>query len=188
MTDEDDGDERPSGVTPRMLAWSKNSTIYRLSRRMMSERELTDAIKRKAKQKFEDISDEDLQVLADSALEFGRTLGALDDQNYAETKVRSGVRSGRSKRLIQRKLQEKGVDSETASIALEDADDVQAALAYARKRGFGPYRRGEADEKRVTKELSSMARQGFSLEICRRIVGLHRDEAEEMTAAVGFRA
>lgn len=185
MRGEDDEQERPSAVTPRMLAWSKNSTIYRLSRRMMSERELSDAIKRKAKQKFEDISDADLQVLANSALEFGRTLGALNDQNYAETKVRSGVRSGRSKRMIQRKLQEKGVDSETASIALEDADDVQAALSYARKRGFGPYRRGEADEKRITKELSSMARQGFSLDICRRVVGLERDEAEEMMFSTG---
>ncbi|WP_306833209.1 regulatory protein RecX [Neorhizobium huautlense] len=169
-----------------MLAWSKNSTIYRLSRRMMSERELSDAIKRKAKQKFEDISDEDLHVLANSALEFGRTLGALDDQNYAETKVRSGVRNGRSKRMIQRKLQEKGVAPETASIALEDADDVQAALAYARKRGFGPYRRGEADDKRMTKELSSIARQGFSLDLCRRVVALDNDEAEELITGSTF--
>lgn len=185
MSDEGEQDQ-PTGVTPRMLAWSRNSTLYRLSRRMMSERELSDAIKRKAKQKFEDISDEDLQVLATSALEFGKTLGALDDQNYAETKVRSGVRGGRSKRMIQRKLQEKGIDSETASIALEDADDPRAALAYARKRGFGPYRRDEADEKRITKELSSLARQGFSLELCRRVVGLDSDEAEEMMAGSSF--
>lgn len=185
MSDESEQDQ-PTGVTPRMLAWSRNSALYRLSRRMMSERELSDAIKRKARQKFEDISDEDLQVLANSALEFGKTLGALDDQNYAETKVRSGVRGGRSKRMIQRKLQEKGVAPETASIALEDADDVQAALAYARKRGFGPYRRGEADDKRLTKELSSMARQGFSLDICRRVVALDRDDADEMMAGNVF--
>ncbi|MGE7369462.1 regulatory protein RecX [Neorhizobium sp. NPDC001467] len=179
-------EDQPIGVTPRMLSWAKNSTLYRLSRRMMSERELFDAIKRKAKQKFEDISEEHLQVLAATALEFGQSLGALNDQNYAETKVRSGVRSGRSKRMIQRKLQEKGIDSETASIALEDADDVRAALAYARKRGFGPYRRDEADERRITKELSSMARQGFNLEICRRVVALDRDEAEELTAGAAF--
>lgn len=185
MSGEDEKDQ-PTGVTPRMLSWAKNSALYRLSRRVMSERELTDAIKRKAKQKFEDISDENLQLLATTALEFGRTLGALNDQNYAETKVRSGVRSGRSKRMIQRKLQEKGIDSDTASIALEDADDVRAAFAYARKRGFGPYRRDDADEKRITKELSSLARQGFSLDICRRVVALDRDDAEEMMVGAIF--
>jgi regulatory protein len=183
---DEDGDSQAPAVTPRMLSWAKNSTLYRLSRRMMSERELADAIKRKARQKFEGISSEDLQRLATTALEFGRTLGALDDRNYAETKVRTGVRSGRSKRLIQRKLQEKGVDSETVSIALEDADDLRAALAYARKRGFGAYRRGEADEKRITKELSSMARQGFSLDLCRRVVALDREEAEETMGGGGF--
>ncbi|WP_409527983.1 regulatory protein RecX [Rhizobium sp.] len=171
------------GVTPRMLSWARNSTIYRLSRRMMSERELADAIRRKARQKFEDISDEDLQVLATAALECGRTLGCLDDANYAETKVRSGVRTGRSRRMLQRKLQEKGITSETAAVALEDADDLQAALAYARRRGFGPYRREDADEKRIIKELSSFARNGFGSDIARRVIGLTRDDADEMMSA-----
>ncbi len=171
------------GVTPRMLSWARNSTLYRLSRRMMSERELTDAIRRKAKQKFEDISDDDLQVLAAAALECGRTLGCLDDANYAETKVRSGVRTGRSRRMLQRRLQEKGIASETAAAALEDVDDLQAALAYARRRGFGPYRREDADDKRIIKELSSFARNGFGSDVARRVIGLTRDDADEMMSA-----
>ncbi|WP_119940115.1 regulatory protein RecX [Neorhizobium sp. NCHU2750] len=173
-----------------MLNWARNSTIYRLSRRMMSERELADAIRRKAKQKFEDISAEDLQVLVTAAIDCGRTLGCLDDQNYAEIKVRSGVRTGRSRRMLQRKLQEKGIDAQTATAALEDIDDLQAALAYARRRGFGPYRRSDADDqglddKRLMKEMSSLARNGFSQDVCRRIVRLTREEADEMISASG---
>lgn len=175
--------DRAIGVTPRMLAWARNSALYRLSRRMMSERELTDAIRRKAKQKFEDISDEDLQVLAAAALKCGRNLGCLDDANYAETKVRSGVRTGRSRRMLQRKLQEKGIASETAAAALEDVDDLQSALAYARRRGFGPYRREDADEKRIIKELSSFARNGFGSDVARRVIALTRDDADEMMLA-----
>lgn len=45
-------DETP---TSRMLSWARNSTIYRLERRMMTEKQLSDAIAKKAKQKFEDI-------------------------------------------------------------------------------------------------------------------------------------
>ncbi len=179
----ENGQDQTAGVTPRMLSWARNSTIYRLSRRMMSERELADAIRRKAKQKFEDISEEDLQVLAAAALECGRTLGCLDDANYAEIKVRSGVRTGRSRRMLQRKLQEKGIASETASAALEDVDDLYAALAYARRRGFGPYRRDDADEKRIMKELSSFARNGFSSDVSRRVIGLSRDDADELVSA-----
>lgn len=177
------GQDQIGGVTARMLSWARNSTVYRLSRRMMSERELADAIKRKAKHKFEHISEDDLQVLVTAALECGRMLGCLDDANYAEIQVRSGVRTGRSRRMLQRKLQEKGIASETAAAALEDVDDLQAALAYARRRGFGPYRREAADDKRIIKELSSFARNGFGSDVARRVIGLTRDDADEMMSA-----
>ncbi|MGO6907795.1 recombination regulator RecX, partial [Rhizobium ruizarguesonis] len=53
MTDE----AVPSDIpTSRMLSWARNSTVYRLERRMMTEKQLFDAITRKAKEKFEDIS------------------------------------------------------------------------------------------------------------------------------------
>jgi regulatory protein len=53
MADEDVQSDIP---TRRMQSWAKNSTIYRLGRQMMTEKQLFDAISRKAKQKFEGIS------------------------------------------------------------------------------------------------------------------------------------
>jgi regulatory protein len=179
----DDGEDKASLPTTRMLAWARNSTLYRLSRRMMTERELANAIRRKAKQKFEDISEPQLEAVASAAVECGRQMGALNDRAYAETKVRTSVRGGRSKRMIGRKLQEKGVEKEIVAEALDSADDFHAAVAYARKRGFGPFRRADADEKRLTRELSSFARNGFSLDLSRRVLDMERDEAEDMLAA-----
>lgn len=168
--------------TPRMLAWAKNSAAYRLAKRMMTERELSDAIKRKARSKFEDISEAQVNALAESALVFGRSMKALDDQNYAEIRANSAARSGRSKRAIARKLAEKGVDRNIVASVLVDADDLRAAIVYARKKAFGPFRRPdvEGDDARWSKEIASFARQGFAFDLAKRVIGMRREEAENI--------
>jgi regulatory protein len=168
--------------TPRMLAWAKNSAAYRLAKRMMTERELSDAIKRKARSKFEDISEGQVNALAETALAFGRSMKALDDQNYAEIRANSAARSGRSKRAIARKLAEKGVDRSIVEAVLVDADDLRSAVVYARKKAFGPFRRPdiEADEARWSKEIASFARQGFGFDLAKRVLDMQREEAEDI--------
>ncbi len=168
--------------TPRMLSWAKNSAAYRLARRMMTERELADAIKRKARTKFDEISEAQVNALAEAALSFGRGMKALDDQNYAEIRANAAARSGRSKRAIARKLAEKGVEKSIVTSVLLDADDLRAAIVYARKKGFGPFRRPDmdADEARWTKEVSSFARQGFGYDLARRVLDMNREEAEDI--------
>ncbi len=174
----------PDQPSPRMLAWSRNSTLYRLSRRMMTERELADAIARKARQKFEDITETQVKALAEAAVTFGRTMLALDDQAYAEIRTRSSARSGKSKRAISRKLIEKGVDRDIVQQAVAETDDFLPALVFARKRAFGPFRRPDVvlDDKREAKEFSAFARNGFSFEIGRKVMVMDRDEAEELLA------
>nr|WP_245223953.1 regulatory protein RecX [Rhizobium halophytocola] len=162
-----------------MLAWARNSAAWRISRKMMTERELSDAVSRKARQKFEDIPEEHVALLACAAVDFGRMAGAIDDANYAEVKTRSLTGSGRSRRMIARKLAEKGVGQELIAETLVDADDTDAAIIFARKRAFGPFRKVEPDQKRMTKELSAFARNGFSLALARHVLEMDRDEAEE---------
>ncbi len=166
--------------TKRMLSWAKNSTIYRLGRRMMSERELSDAIARKARTKFEDISGAQVQAVAAAAVAFAYEIGGLNDTTYAEVRTRSGVRNGKSKKAIAQKLSVKGISRETAQAALEESNDLVAAVVFARKRGFGPFRRLELDEKRKIKELSAFARNGFAFEIGKTVFAMNRDEAEEI--------
>jgi regulatory protein len=163
-----------------MLSWSRNSTVYRLGRKMMTEKQLFDAITKKAKQKFEGISAAQVKAAGDYAVQFAYEQKLLDDVAYAGISTRSAVRSGKSKRLIAQKLSMKGIDTETALVALEETNDRLAAVIFARKRGFGPFRRGDLDEKRKVKELSSFARNGFSFEIGKMVFGMSREEAEDV--------
>lgn len=180
MTEESTPSDIP---TPRMLSWARNSTIYRLERRMMTEKQLFDAITRKAKEKFDDISTAQLKAVADFAVKFAYDNKAIDDGAYAEIATRSAVRSGRSKRAIAQKLAVKGVSTDKVEVALEEADDLYAAAIFARKRAFGPFRRVELDEKRKAKELSAFARNGFSFEIGRKVFEMTFQDAEEIIFA-----
>jgi regulatory protein len=166
-----------------MFSWARNSAIYRLERRMHTEKQLHDAIARKARQKFEDIGEVQIKALADFAVKFAYDNKALDDAAFAEISTRSGMRGGRSKRMIAQKLSQKGVASATVTEAIADADDVYAAVVLARKRAFGPFRKGELDEKRKAKELSAFARGGFSFEIGKRIFDMSLEDAEEILDA-----
>lgn len=179
---DDDTPSAPEAPTPRMLAWAKNSAAYRLSRRMMTERQLAEAVSRKARQKFEGITDEQVKALAEAAVAFGHSVSALDDVAYAEIRTRSSVRAGKSRKAIAQTLVQKGVDREIVQVAVQETDDLKSAIIYARRRAFGPFRRGDMDERQKAKELSAFARQGFSFEIGARIVRMDRDEAEELLA------
>ncbi len=161
-----------------MLSWARNSAVYRLERQMMTEKQLFDAISRKGRQKFEDINPEQIKAVAEFAVKFAYDLNALNDADYAQLSTQSAVRSGKSKRAIAQKLSAKGIDRETASVALEATDDLYAAVVFARKRGFGPFRRGELDDKRKVKELSAFARNGFGFEIGRKVFEMSPDEAD----------
>lgn len=163
-----------------MLAWARNSAAYRLSRRMMSEQELRDAVSRKARQKYEEIAPETVAVLAEEAVRFGRQMLALDDDAYAQIKSQSAARSGKSKRAIAQVLQRKGIDRDVARAALEEVDDLSGAIRFARKRGYGPFRRTDGDERQRSKELSGMARNGFGYDLAQRVLTMEREEAEEL--------
>jgi len=168
--------------TKRMLSWAKNSTLYRLQRQIMSEQQLATAIKRKAQKKFEGITPEQVQALADAAVKIGYDLKALDDEVFAGITTRNAVRNGKSRRMIAHKLSIKGVASETAAVALDEADDLYAAVVFARKRAFGPFRRVDLDEKRHGKEMSSFARSGFSFDIGKKVFAMSFEDAEEVLA------
>ena len=174
--EDDPGAEVP---TPRMFAWARNSTIYRIERRMHTEKQLFDAVARKAREKFEDISDAQVKALADAAVKFAYDNRALDDTAFAEMSSRSGMRSGRSRRAVVQRLSQKGIAAETAAAAVAEMDDLYAAVVLARKRGFGPFRKVELDERRKAREFSAFTRGGFSFEIGRKVLAMTLEEAEE---------
>jgi regulatory protein len=164
--------------TPRMLAWARNATLSRLERRMMTERELSAAIVKKAKLKFEDITEDQLQAISVAAVALAHDQKALDDGAYARQKTASSVRNGKSKRFIAQTLSAKGIDPETTASALQETDDLYAAVVFARKRGFGPFRRSAVDDRRKAKELSALVRNGFGFTIGNAVFEMSPEDAD----------
>jgi regulatory protein len=102
--------------------------------------------------------------------------GILDDDAYADGRARSFFRRGFSLRMIRVKLAEKGLERSTVDRAVESLlaehrdVDLKAALALARRRRLGPYRQEEKREGALKRDLSAMARAGFSFEVARLVI------------------
>lgn len=121
--------------------------------RPRSEHELRDRLKRK---QFE-------PETIDLAMERVRGWGYLDDADFARRWVESRVlHRPRGERMLKQELRAKGIDSDTISEVIEEADldDVGAAIAVAEKiaprlRSLDP----QVARRRLTGQL---ARRGFS--------------------------
>lgn len=110
-------------------------------------------------------------------------VGAVNDAAYAETRARTLVRAGRSRRAAAAHLAAKGVDPATArSVLPEDVEtELAAALILARKRRIGPFRRGTPpDEAGRRRELGAMARAGFTQDLARQALTMDIDQAEAL--------
>jgi len=119
-------------------------------------------------------------------------LGLLDDARYAEAKAASLHRAGASRRHIEGRLAQQGVDGEhiadaLAEIAATTPDpELAAAATLARRRRLGPYRTAPRREGEEHRELGIFARAGFPLDIARRILACRTVEAlEAMLRAAG---
>lgn len=109
--------------------------------------------------------------------------GLLDDRRFAAAHTQSLRRRGASRQGIRQRLAAKGVERELVEAALaEDGDaasELAAAGALARRRRLGPYRAPAAREGFRKRDLASLARAGFSLEIARRILAAEDPETLE---------
>lgn len=177
--------------TPERLA---NIALYYLSRYAASEaslrRVLENRVRRAALRDEAFAADQAAQAQAASAIESiiekHKKLGALNDQLYAETKVHSLRRAGRSARRISQELAHKGVAKEIVEKTFlaegeeNEGAELKAAHAFARRRGLGPYRKGGASEDRGvrTKEIASLARAGFSFDTAKEVLGAELEETD----------
>lgn len=101
-------------------------------------------------------------------------LGYVDDLAYAEAKATAMTRRGLGARRVADALRHARVEADdmaavTPAVA-ERAPD--AALAFARRKRFGPFAAEPADRERFAKQLAAMARAGHGFELSRRILTL----------------
>ena len=106
-------------------------------------------------------------------------LGFLDDSAYAAMRARGLHAKGTPVKGVRFKLMQKGLsedDIDAALLQLEDEVetpnlDLAAAIRLARRRRFGPYRTDQSkNEDRRNKDMSAMARAGFSYDIVAQVL------------------
>ena len=94
----------------------------------------------------------------------------INDYNYATSKVNLFISNGKSKIFIQNYLFKKGIDEKLSSeifaeLNEEDSNwEIKSARTFARKKNF------QKNNNNNEKNLSKMARAGFSYEIAKKIL------------------
>jgi regulatory protein len=108
--------------------------------------------------------------------------GAVDDATFAATRARGLTRAGRSRRAVAAHLAMRGVGAEDAARAVPaDADaELAAAVATARQRRIGPFRRAPVDADSARREFGILARAGFGHDTAKTALGMDPEAAENL--------
>ena len=105
-------------------------------------------------------------------------LGYVDDAAYAVSKSRSLTSRGYGSRRVNQALRAAGIGEEEGVEAREhaEADAVESALRFARRRRIGPFGEGKGDRAAHEKALAAMLRAGHSFALSRAILALESHE------------
>ncbi|MFL6774940.1 MAG: hypothetical protein ACJ8FN_00960, partial [Sphingomicrobium sp.] len=97
-----------------------------------------------------------------------------DDASYAMAKSRAFSARGYVKRRLAEKLHQSGVSEDDGRAAFEsaDAEQVDAALRFARRRRIGPFAAAVADRPDREKWIAAMVRAGHGFGLARAIASL----------------
>ena len=113
--------------------------------------------------------------------------GYVDDEAFARAKSGSLLRRGYGQRRVAQALGAAGIDEDIREeVRAGEGALRRAALALARKRGFGPFARSgaERDPARREKQIAAMLRAGHGLDSARELVDAATIEAAEDWAAL----
>ncbi|MBB3764217.1 regulatory protein RecX [Sphingomicrobium lutaoense] len=111
----------------------------------------------------------------DSLVERFTELGYVDDAAFAANKARSLTARGYGARRLGDALYAAGIAESDAEEAnrIAESQKIDAALAFARRRRFGPYaQKRETDPARREKQVAAMLRAGHPYGIVRKILDL----------------
>ena len=94
------------------------------------------------------------------------------------------LRRGYGPRRVRQALGEAGIAEQVREeVRPGEATERRAALALARRRGFGPFGEARPDRQRREKQLAAMLRAGHPLDSAREMVDAASEQAAEQWAA-----
>lgn len=99
-------------------------------------------------------------------------LGYVDDRVFAEARARGLGGRGFGARRVDADLAAAGIDRGLAAeVSRAEIDPLAAAVAFARRRRFGPFDRAAGDPDRRRKQFAAMMRAGHGVGETRRVLG-----------------
>jgi regulatory protein len=148
------------------------SAIEALALRRYLDGKIRDAVR------YHDADEAPLALRADVVVVGLLKRGFIDDSRHAELRTHALLERGRSPRDVRHRLRAQGVADSTISATLAayraadgDRDPAfTAAIAYAKRRGFGPFRDEATRAERRERDLASMVRAGHDYAIARRVI------------------
>lgn len=176
----------PRPITARSLQWQ--SKRY-LERYMATSEQLRRVLSRRVYRRLQAFPNEDrnaLDTLVDAEVRRCIEQGLVNDERVAVLWVDQLRSRGDSRLSILRKLCNKGLSADLVnSILARHAElntghqELLCAIAYARRRGLGPFRRDPSKrDVKQQKDLSAMIRAGHSYDNSRQII--HSEDIEEL--------
>lgn len=111
-------------------------------------------------------------------------LGYIDDEAFARARSGSLLRRGYGERRVRQALGEAGIAEDLRErLRPGEGETRRAALAFARRRRFGPFGAGSIDKPLREKQIAAMLRAGHPLDSARQIVdAASAAEAEQWVA------
>jgi regulatory protein len=188
MAESEDGKKRGKRVKAVTAKSLENAAVHYLQRFSASSANLRRVLLRRIERarRAEAKIAPDAADAIDTIIAKLKRLKLLDDAAYAAGKAASLRRRGGSRRIIGGKLKLAGIDAEGIDTAIETADaelkplieaedegpdaELRAALRLAQRRRLGPYRAEKERAERRQRDLASLARAGFSLDIARKVI------------------
>jgi len=171
---------QPRQLRPLDAARLDELALTYVARFATSAAKLERYLKRKLRERgWEGEREPDLAALVGRYVE----LGYVDDAAFARAKSGGLLRRGYGQRRVSEALREAGIDEAIREdVRPGEGAQRRAALALARKRGFGPFGRQSLDRERRQKQIAAMLRAGHPLDSAREMVDAPGEEAAEQWA------
>ena len=129
-------------------------------------------------------SAEGAEAAISEVLELVDRLGAVNDGLFAEGRTRALSRRGMGANRIRQALTGAGIERGVADEALSEIDALEAAVAFLRRRRWGPFGEGaphDSDARR--KAFAAMMRAGHAPDLSGKLLRLSSEEELEQFRA-----
>lgn len=140
----------------------------------------TEKVRRVLLRRIQQATAAGLDVPEDSLLWIERILkqltqaGYINDTRYARMQIKNMTQKGKSEQFIFMKLHEAGIDENTAAslIHSDEITDLDRAKLFIKRKKIGIWRPKEQRAAYLKKDLSALARAGFSYETAKAVLNL----------------